>query len=41
MSIGDRAKKRAADKLNWDKTSILYEQLFWSLFDEKTKSRKN
>jgi glycosyltransferase involved in cell wall biosynthesis len=41
VSIGDRAKKRAADKLNWDKTSILYEQLFWSLFDEKTKSRKN
>ena len=41
VSIGDRAKKRAADKLNWDKTSILYEQLFWSLFDAKTKSRKN
>lgn len=40
MSIGNRAKKRAADKLNWDKTSLLCEQLFWSLVNEKAKSRK-
>ena len=38
LAIGEKAKKRATDRLNWDKTSILYEQLFWSLFDEKTKS---
>ncbi len=36
-SVGDRANKRAAAKLNWDKTSVLYEQLFWSLIDEKTR----
>jgi glycosyltransferase involved in cell wall biosynthesis len=41
VSIGASAKKWAAARFNWDKTSILYEQLLWSLLDEKSQSRQN